>query len=275
MLALTYCFACIRGGHRDPAWRSKLRMLGPCWLIFRSWASFLPIRNALRILLRKNEAKSAKIEDLGLPKPLQNPSKTPPKSRFEKTSLFASIFAGFSLLTAKAEPQNSCAQPVFCWLFAHFGLSLLACIFGAKNIPKTLPKPRPSPSKIDVKNALFFNIDFWGFGPWFWRVWGLQLGAKLALCSHIFRSWTRLGRLLGTFCAICCVQERFGLDFGWIWTPQTYVLEAQTLYFSMVFVDNALIAAGNPGLHFLWLFVLPLQRGGTCAAHRIGAELDI
>ena len=69
--------------------------------------------------------------------------------------------------------------------------------------------------------------------------------------------------MLGTFCAICCVQERFGLDFGWIWTPQTYVLEAQTPYFSMVFVDNALIAAGNPGLHFLWLFVLPLQRGGV------------
>ena len=47
VLKPTEFYACInillfltRGGHRDPAWRSKLRMLGPCWHIFRSGASF-------------------------------------------------------------------------------------------------------------------------------------------------------------------------------------------------------------------------------------------
>ena len=117
--------------------------------------------------------------------------------------------------------------------------------FWSEKRTKKLPKRCPNPSKIDVKNALFFNIDFWRFEPRFWTVLGLQFGAKLNLCWHIFRSWAHLGRLLGTFFATCCVWEGFWVDLGWIWTPQTYVLEAQTPYFSMVFVDNALIAAGN------------------------------
>ena len=50
-----------------------------------------------------------------------------------------------------------------------------------KNLPKTIPKRGPNPLKIDAKNVLFFNIVFFGFRPRFWRVLGLQLGAKLAL----------------------------------------------------------------------------------------------
>ena len=49
------------------------------------------------------------------------------------------------------------------------------------NLPKTFPKRRPSPSKIDAENVSFFNIGFFGFRPRFWKVLGLQLGAKLAL----------------------------------------------------------------------------------------------
>ena len=49
-----------------------------------------------------------------------------------------------------------------------------------KNLPKTLPKRGPNPLKIDAKNVLFFNIDFFGFRPRFWRVLGLQDGAKSA-----------------------------------------------------------------------------------------------
>ena len=56
----------------------------------------------------------------------------------------------------------------------------LSCIFGQKNLAKTLPKRGPNPSKIDTKNVLFFNIDFFGFRARFWRLLGFQLGAKLA-----------------------------------------------------------------------------------------------
>ena len=48
-----------------------------------------------------------------------------------------------------------------------------------KNLPKTLPKRSPNDEKIDVKNVLFFDIDFLGFRPRFWSLLGLQLGAKL------------------------------------------------------------------------------------------------
>ena len=50
MLALTYCFACFRGGHRDPAWRSKLRMLGPCWHYVCTLLSLLGFVTALHAL---------------------------------------------------------------------------------------------------------------------------------------------------------------------------------------------------------------------------------
>ena len=49
-----------------------------------------------------------------------------------------------------------------------------------KNLPKTLPKRGPNPSKIDAENVLFFNIDFFGFRPRFWSLLGLQDGAKSA-----------------------------------------------------------------------------------------------
>ena len=42
------------------------------------------------------------------------------------------------------------------------------------------PESSPGASKIDAKNVLFFNIDFFGFRPRFWRVLGFQLGAKSA-----------------------------------------------------------------------------------------------
>jgi len=37
-----------------------------------------------------------------------------------------------------------------------------------------------NPLKIDAENVLFFNIDFFGFWPRFWRVLGFQVGAKSA-----------------------------------------------------------------------------------------------
>ena len=65
-----------------------------------------------------------------------------------------------------------------CW--ALFFESLFECILIPKNLPKTIPKRRPNPLKIDVKNMSFFNIVFFGFRPRFWKVLGLQDGAKSA-----------------------------------------------------------------------------------------------
>ena len=79
---------------------------------------------------------------------------------------------------------------VFPILFACrtlFCTSLFACVFGPKNVPKTLEKRRPNPSKIDAKNVLFFNIDFSGFGPRFWSLLGLEDGAKIAIMAP--KSW--------------------------------------------------------------------------------------
>ena len=58
---------------------------------------------------------------------------------------------------------------------------LFACIFSQKNLSKTPLERRPNPSKTDVKNALFFNIDFFRFRPRFRRVLGLQV--RRAACS--------------------------------------------------------------------------------------------
>ena len=57
----------------------------------------------------------------------------------------------------------------------------ISCIFGPKNLPKTLPKRAPNPSKIDAENVLLFNVDFFMFRPRFGRVLGPQV--RRAACS--------------------------------------------------------------------------------------------
>ena len=52
----------------------------------------------------KNHRKNAKIEDLGLPKPAQNPVKMLPKTMSQQTCDFSSIFVRFWMLVAKADP---------------------------------------------------------------------------------------------------------------------------------------------------------------------------
>ena len=52
-----------------------------------------------------------------------------------------------------------------------------------KNPPKTLPKRRPNPLKIDANIVLFFNIDFFGFRPRFGQAWSSQHPAKLAMLA--------------------------------------------------------------------------------------------
>ena len=99
----------------------------------------------------------------------------------EKTCIFSSILAPKTLCCKSADIDFVSVFPIQNGSRALFFKFLFVCILGPKKLPKTLPKPGPNPLKIDAKNVLFFNIDFFGFGTRFWRLLGLQLGAKLAL----------------------------------------------------------------------------------------------
>ena len=118
--------------------------------------------------------------DFGFPKPSQNPFKIQLKSMSQKLCDFSSIFPEKMLCRKSADIDFVLVFPIRNGSRTIFFKSLLACVFGPKNLPKTLPKRGPNPSKIDVKNVLFFNLDFWRFRPRFRSLWGFQVGAKLA-----------------------------------------------------------------------------------------------
>ena len=121
--------------------------------------------------------------DFGLPKPSQNPSKMPPKSTSQKTCEFSLNFARKMLCCNSADIDFVLVFPIDLACRALFFESLFERILVPKNLPKTLPKRGPNPSKIDAENVLFFDIVFFGFRPRFWRVLGLQLGAKLPVLA--------------------------------------------------------------------------------------------
>ena len=131
-------------------------------------------------MLRKNDEKSAKIKVFGYPKPSQNPSKTPPKSMFQQTCDFSSIFASKSLCSKSADIDFVLVFTVQNGSRPFFFKLLFAWIWDPKKHPKTSLKPCPGDPKIDLENMLFFHIDFFAFWLRFWRLLGLQLGAKLA-----------------------------------------------------------------------------------------------
>ena len=124
--------------------------------------------------------KIAKIMDFGLPKRSQNRPKIHSTSMSPKAYDFSSNFARKMLCCNSADIDFVLVFPILFACRALFFESLFECILGPKNLPKTSPKRRPNPLKIDVKNVLFFNIVFFGFRPRFWTLLGLQLGAKLA-----------------------------------------------------------------------------------------------
>ena len=107
----------------------------------------------------------------------------PSKSMFQKTWDFSGIFARKMLRCKSVNINKTLVFSNQNGSRTFFFASLFAWIFRAKNHPKTSQKPCPDPSKIDAENVLFFNIVFCGFRPRFWRVLGLQVGAKLALIA--------------------------------------------------------------------------------------------
>ena len=148
---------------------------------------------------------------------------------------------------------------------------------------------------------LFFNIHFFGFWPRFWRLLGLQLGAKsgtllaapavlkpigillaLTYCFACFRGggamnpirspnwpcWDHVGTMLAHFSLLArSVQNQGG--------PRSCRrhLGPMLAHFSsksrLVGTTLAHFWILNTLWHLLGLFVSPLQRAGTCEAHGI------
>ena len=162
---------------------ARTAALRPQFALEASKCDFFAFQKSSCFLLAFFLEKNAKIKDFDLPKPSPNPPKTPSKSMFQKTSIFSRFFATVFVYLLSWKPwkyQFSLGKTTIFKVFAKNVFLQFSCIFGPKNLPKTLPKRSPNDEKIDVKNVLFFNIDFWGFRPRFWRVLGFQDGAKLA-----------------------------------------------------------------------------------------------
>ena len=163
-----------------PAHTAALR---PQFALEASKCDFQAFQKSSCFVLAFFHEKNAKIKDLDPPKPSPNPPKTPSKSMFQKTSIFSRFFATVFVYLLSWKPwkyQFSLRKTTIFKVFAKNVFLQFSCIFGPKNLPKTLPKRSPNDEKIDVKNVLFFNIDFLGFRPRFWSLLGFQLGAKLA-----------------------------------------------------------------------------------------------
>ena len=111
-------------------------------------------------------------------------SQTPPKTRrksfqnrrSKKHGIFHRFLFDFCCLLQ--EPTS-----ISYWFLQYkmalgrFSSSCFLHGFGVqKNLPKTLEKRCPNPSKIDAKNMLFFNIHFYGFWLRFWKIlWASEL----------------------------------------------------------------------------------------------------
>ena len=140
-------------------------------------AIFKPSKNHLVFCFHFFSKKSRKSWILAS----QNRPKIHSKAMSQKTCDFSSNFARKMLCCNSADIDFVLVFPILFACWALFFESLFECILIPKNLQKTTPKRRPNPLKIDVKNMSFFNIVFFGFRPRFWKVLGLQDGAKLAL----------------------------------------------------------------------------------------------
>ena len=99
-----------------------------------------------------------------------------------------------------------------------------------------------------------------------WGAFGLSWGPLRCLLASFWVLLETLGRIWALIGASV-------LDFGWSWAPPGWVLASSGAVSATIFEGDALIAAGIPAWHSHWHFVTSLRRGGTCAAHGIGAKL--
>ena len=140
---------------------------------------------------------------------------------FQQTNDFSSIFASKSLCSKSADIDFVLVFTIQNGSRTFFFMLLFAWIWDLKKHPKTYKKPCPGDPKIDLENMLFFNIDFFAFWLRFWRLLGLQLGAKLAQNASAERKvayfWTFLSWCLYNIApwrAPASILEAPGLDLG-------------------------------------------------------------
>ena len=122
----------------------KMRVLLLFGVIF---FDLFAIQNVVRKMLRKNIEKSAKIDDFGPPNLPPNPAKIESKSMFQKLHDFWKHFwQNISKLKA-SKPWNYqfyLGKITIFMVLAKRVFLQFACIFGPKNLPKTLPKRGPN-----------------------------------------------------------------------------------------------------------------------------------
>ena len=118
-----------------------------------------------------------------------------------------------------------------------------------------------------------------------WRPKSCMLGP----CWRYVDLFFALGRFLDAFCGSCCVLLVLVAVFVAFWCAPGSIFEglglpeegfgaSRTLFFrTIVFVwpNKCINCCRKPALSFAWAFRYPLQRGGTCAAHGIGAKLAL
>ena len=109
-----------------------------------------------------------------LPKSSQKPSKI----NVPKNMRFFTDFCSINVLSRKCRHQFRIGfYSVFCLSDTFFRFAVRTR-FGSEKPTKTLPERGSSPSKIDVKNVLFYNIDFCGFWPQVGRSWRPKMEAS-------------------------------------------------------------------------------------------------
>ena len=176
--------------------------------------------------------------------------------------------------------MRACAVPVL-WMqqnhsfngSEHTSQALRTAPEIAKNRWTSLSKPAAHVDQ--AKNASWGSLGLFleGFGHLLRLSWGCRRRSWPALG----RSWVFVGRLLNASWALLVASGLPWVPPGWFlqgsgWL-RTGFWRALGAVFAAIFEDNALITAGSPAWHSHGHFVLPLQRGGTCAAHGVGAKL--
>ncbi len=148
--------------------------------------------------MTKKMRKSRVSNRFGPSKLCQNPAQNPSKWKFKKTHDFWAHFRQHLSKLQASKPwkyQFRLDGSTIFKVFAKIVFLVFPCIFGPKNLSKTLPKRGLDSLKIYAKNDLFFNYDFLGFWPRFGSPLGLQDGAKLAPKAYFHKGGCSPGAL--------------------------------------------------------------------------------
>ena len=139
-------------------------------------------------MLRNNIEKTAKIKDLRLPKPFQNSFKNLSKSMSQKTCDFSWICVRKMLRCTSADINFVLVFTVFCACRTLFLVSLFACIFNLKNLPKNEIRYL---QKSMLKTLCFSISIFSRFGVDFGFSWASKIEPSWSFWLPITRGGAR------------------------------------------------------------------------------------